>query len=91
MELILQKLIEWGPGGVLAAIFGFIWLKERERCDAAMQRINELQDKRVLDTRDDVGKMTAALAASTDAIESNTASIATLTRVVEARTDRSVR
>ena len=89
MELLLQKFVEWGPGGLLAAFFGFLWLKERDRCDAATARIHDLQEKRLADTREDLGKMSGALASSTMAIGLNTSSIATLTKIVETRTERS--
>lgn len=88
MEAILQRLLEWGPGGLLAAFFGWMWLKEREARDAAQQRLNDLQEKRVGEAREDTQRITAALAGSSDAVETNTTAIATLTRVVEAGISR---
>ncbi|GGF56846.1 hypothetical protein GCM10007301_15680 [Azorhizobium oxalatiphilum] len=86
MEILLQRLIEWGPPGLVAALFGYLFLREAQKRDDIQQRFNDLQDRRVQEARDDIAKMTTAISASTDAVDTNTSSITALTRVVEATT-----
>ncbi|MDR6954104.1 polyhydroxyalkanoate synthesis regulator phasin [Ancylobacter sp. 3268] len=88
MDLILQKLIEWGPGGLLAAFFGWLLVQREKHIEALQQRINDLQDKRVEESREDVAKMSTALVTSTEAMDANKESIDTLRRVVEAGMNR---
>jgi ABC-type transporter Mla subunit MlaD len=83
MEQVFQRLLEMGPGGLIAAFFGWLLLKREATIESLQQHIRELQERRVTETREDTAKMTAALATSSDALETNTASIAGLTRVVE--------
>jgi len=83
MDVIITKLLEWGPGGLLAAFFGYMLLKAKDREEVLLQRIHDLQEKRVSEGREDVKTMTAALATSSDAMDTQTQSILNLTRVVE--------